>query len=252
MNMVKQLHFAAQYLATAGISFLEKKDDDSHSNLGFSVENGRMTTRSLNNEGHVLALNYNNFSLEWITKQTTTNFRLDGSTHAEVLAWITQMTTNAGIAKPYVYKFHYELPYSITADFKYTLLNMGRLEELMHYRILAQLTLETFLKEQTLDSEIRTWPHHFDTGAFAMISDKIGLGLGLSIPDATNNDFYFYISGYEGHTSMATTSFKPLTYGEWYNEGFKGGILPVTNVTRDHVLTFFNEAFLAYKTDHNG
>ena len=32
------MHLTAQYLAAAGISFVAKKDDDSHTNVGFSIE----------------------------------------------------------------------------------------------------------------------------------------------------------------------------------------------------------------------
>jgi hypothetical protein len=49
--MEKMMYLLAQYLAAAGISFLEKKDDDSHSNLGFSIENSSMYSRPLNENG---------------------------------------------------------------------------------------------------------------------------------------------------------------------------------------------------------
>ena len=45
--MEKQMHLAAQYLAAAGISFLEKKDDDSHTNLGFSIKDQCLYTHTL-------------------------------------------------------------------------------------------------------------------------------------------------------------------------------------------------------------
>ena len=43
--MKEQIHLAAQYLAAAGISFLEKRDDDSHTNLGFNIEKGTLDDR---------------------------------------------------------------------------------------------------------------------------------------------------------------------------------------------------------------
>ena len=41
------MHIAAQYLAAAGISILEKQPDDSHTNVGFSVEDRTLFTRPL-------------------------------------------------------------------------------------------------------------------------------------------------------------------------------------------------------------
>ncbi|WP_411030302.1 hypothetical protein [Spongiimicrobium sp. 3-5] len=248
-NMTTQMHLAAQYLAAAGISFVEKKADDSHTNLGFSIESGAMFSRPLNEAGNTLSLNYNNFTLAWNTPNLIESYRLDGSRHTEVLNWIKQQTQDAKISKPYSYAFHYELPYQITDDFTFKLHNVNRLKELMHYRILAQLVLESFLEKHGLISEIRIWSHHFDTGAFIEFkdSDKLSIGLGLAIPDSLVNDYYFYISGYHGHDALETTKLTPLTTGAWHNNGFKGAILPATGTDRNAALLFLEEALMAYK-----
>lgn len=243
------MHLAAQYLAAAGISFVEKKEDDSHTNLGFSSEDGSLYTRPLNKAGDILSLNYERFTLEWVSKAATRHFRLDGSTHAQILAWIKQMVTDAGIDKPYDYNFHYDLPYQVTDDFTFKLLDTDRFRELLHLRILAQLALESFLHDQNLDSEIRIWPHHFDTGAYATLNDGSGraVGLGLAVPDANHKDHYFYIAAYQGHDGIDTSAFDGLTKGTWRNDGFKGAILPATGVDENTAVTFFEEALSAYK-----
>lgn len=247
--MEKMMHLAAQYLAAAGISFVEKKADDSHTNLGFSLENGSMYSRPLNEAGDTLSLNYNNFELQWNTQGSSTSFGLDGSTHKEVVRWVEEMAAEANIASPYVYAFHYDMPYTITDDFTFKLLDIDRLKDLMHLRILAQLVLMSFLEQQGLTSEIRTWPHHFDTGAYAPLKDETGraVGLGLSIPDTMVNDHYFYISGYTGHDAVGTYGFPPLTNGKWYTDGFKGAILPATGVDKTAAAVFFQETLEAYK-----
>ncbi len=248
--MTTQMHLAAQYLAAAGISFLDKKEDDSHTNLGFSTTEGSMYTHPLNKDGDTLSLNYQRFTLEWNSKNSKNSLRLDGATHAEVLEWITQTAIKAGIKKPFKYNLHYELPYTpITDDFTFKLHDIARLGELTNFRILAQLTLDTFLENQNLKSDIRTWPHHFDTGAFVSLGDNTGLtiGLGLAIPDAMINDYYFYLSAYKGHDGLDTSDLNPLTNGKWYNDGFKGAVLPVTGIDEVTVATFFEEAITAYK-----
>lgn len=247
--MINQTYLAGQYLAAASISFLKKEADDSHTNLGFSTEDGCLSTRPLNASGDVLALNYNTFSLEWRSTNARETFRLDGSTHEEVVRWLERMTQNSDLDKAYSYAFHYEPTYSMTSGFTFKLVDPGRLRELMHFRILAQLVLRSFLEEQKLTSEIRIWPHHFDTGAFASFQDDSGraVGLGLSIPDTVVNDFYFYISVYEGHDALDTSSFTELTQGEWRSTGFKGAVLPATGTNRSTAGDFFKEAMEAYK-----
>ncbi|PKV52886.1 hypothetical protein ATE84_5017 [Aquimarina sp. MAR_2010_214] len=247
--MTTQMHLAAQYLAAAGISFLKKKNDDSHTNLGFSIEKGTLYTRPLNPSRDILSLNYNLFALEWNSHNSTKTLQLDGTSHAEVLQWIRCMAKDSDINTPYNYALHYELPYTITDDYIYTLKDPDRLRELVAFRKLSKSAIQEFLQNNLLNSEIRIWPHHFDTGAFASLEDESGLaiGLGLAIPDTMCNDYYFYISGYQSHDSLDTSDFKPLTTGKWYNEGFKGAVLPISGVNKTTIIAFFEEAFTAYK-----
>ncbi|WP_299218494.1 hypothetical protein [uncultured Aquimarina sp.] len=247
--MTTQMHFAAQYLAAAGISFVDKKDDDSHTNLGFSVEKGILYTRNLDNKPIVLSLNYDLFELEWNNTSSKNTLKLDGTSHAEVLQWLKRMTANSEMSKPYSYDIHYELPYQITDDYVFKLQDISALQQLKKYRVLAYEIIREFLDRNKLYSEIRIWPHHFDTGAFAPLEDEAGLaiGLGLAIPDEAHNEYYFYISAYQGHDSVETINFKPLSLGEWKNEGFKGAVLPVTGVNKNNGVTFFEEALTAYK-----
>ncbi len=248
--MTTQMHLAAQYLAAAAISFLEKKEDDSHTNLGFSATEGSMSTHPLNKEGDTLSLNYQRFTLEWNSKNSKSSLRLDGTTHSEILKWVGKTAVAANIEKQYKYDLHYDLPYAtITNDFTFKLHDVGRLRELTNFRILAQLTLETFLENQQLKSDIRTWPHHFDTGAFVSLNDnsELTIGLGLAIPDTMIDDYYFYMSAYKGHDGLDTSNLSSLTNGKWYNEGFKGAVLPVTGIDEITASIFFEEALTAYK-----
>ncbi len=249
--MTRQMHLAAQYLAAAGISFIEKKDDDSHTNLGFSITDKKMTTHQLSKNGDVLALQYSQFALEWTSKHFTDSLPLDGVIHDNVLNWISTTAIKANIKKKYQYSFHYELPYPLPAkEYAFTLTNQSKLEELVNYRILAQQVLDSFLKSNQLKSDIRIWPHHFDLGAFAQLNDssEIAIGIGLGIPDTLVNEYYFYISAYKGHEGLVTNGFSSLTKGKWYNNGFKGALLPISNIDKSTALLFFNEALNQYKT----
>ena len=61
--MVEAFHIAAQYLTTVAISFLDKKDDDSHTNLGW--KEGALHTRSLSEDNCIFSLDYESFTLIW-------------------------------------------------------------------------------------------------------------------------------------------------------------------------------------------
>lgn len=248
MKMIQHFHLASQYLSTAGKSFLAHKEDDSHTNMKFSPAEKSLLTWPLDDTGTQLALNYNTFSLVW--KTTTPQFlSLKGKTHKEVVNWLRKMTKSSKFTAPYEYNLHYKLPYSMGNEDTFELTSEDEAQELIRIRTLAQNILTTFLETENLKSDVRVWPHHFDTGAFAHLHDGSGksIGLGLAIPDDMVDDFYFYISGYRGNTGLRTWAFPPLTYGKWHNNGFKGGVLSASEITEEIGLQFFREALGAYK-----
>ena len=248
MTMTSQMHMAAQYLAAAGISFLKKKDDDSHTNLGFSVEEGSLSSRGLNKAQETLSISYKNFTLDWNTFDYSESLPLHGKTHAQVLKWIDELTTPTYLEGKYTYALHYDLPYQVTDDHVFELKDEAHLQQLLEHRILAQHTIERFLKQRQLNSEVRVWPHHFDTGGYAMLSDDSGqaVGIGMAIPDTLVDDHYFYISMYQGHTAQDVSSLPKLSIGNWVSDGFKGAILPVSGINENEALRFFDDAFENY------
>ena len=241
------MYLAAQYLAAAGISFVKKEEDDSHTNLGFSIVKTSMETHPLSETGDILSLDYKNFSLNWQSENSSTSFPLDGATHEAVLSWLKE-TSKTFLNKSYSYEFHYDFPYEMTDGFKFKLVDANRLAELLQLRIIAQSTLEQTLKEGNLESPIRVWPHHFDSGAYVGLHKNIAIGFGLAVPDNICKEHYFYISGYKGHDTLKTESFSPLSNGEWKNDGFKGAILPAATIDKSKAVIFFKEAIDNYKT----
>ena len=249
--MVKMMHLAAQYLATAGISFLEKKEDDSHSNLGFDTVKGCLETWPLNDYGCKIALDYAQFSLHWSINDTSRKtLYLDGKSHREIVKWIKEVTKTLGASKTYSYRLHYELPYGkMTDDFVFSKPPQDDLDKMLGYRKIAQIALESVVDKMALSTTIRVWPHHFDTGGYEIMgtSNPIGVGFGMAIPDSVINDFYLYTSGYKGHDGIDTSTFDAITYGDWMNEGFKGAVLPMKTVDEEKAITFFNESIRNYR-----
>ena len=247
MKDLKNIHLASQYLAAAGISFLDKRDDDSHTNLGYSIKDHQIQTWPLSAAHDMLALDLTDFSLKWISGAQALSFKLDGKTHEQVLSWLQETSNNLGLEEKYTYSFHYELPYGISEDFKFEI-NAEGLELERKLRSQAQTTIQRILSEHDMESTIRIWPHHLDTGALAYLPDnnEISIGLGLAIPDSMIDQHYFYISGYRGHDSIDPGSFSSLTQGKWVSQGFKGGVLRAENTDEGIVLQFFQEALSAF------
>lgn len=250
--MSNQIHIAAQYLATAGINFLTKKTDDSHTNVGFNLEKGYLETWPLNDSGYKLALDYAEFSLRWLSHdKNEQTLNLDGQTHQEVVQWIDGVTAILGNKTPYSYQLHYELPYEkMMNNFVFQKPSSEELDALLEGRIIAQNALEGVVKELNLDTDIRIWPHHFDTGGYVVLDTikNISVGFGMAIPDSVVDDFYLYTSGYNTNGSIDTASFEKLALGTWKNEGFKGAVALMKDMTEAKAKAFFKETILTYKS----
>ena len=237
------IHLASQYLAAANISFVQKEDDDSHTNFGFDVEQLCLLTHPLSSKGDQLALNYKDFSLEWISPNAHNSFPLEGKTHAQVVEWLQQMSLTF-IAMPYTYKFHYDLPYTIESNYTFHIAADEDLATLANFRVLCENALEQIIRANQLEASIRIWPHHFDTGIYTNIPNtaEVMVGLGLAIPDTVSDGHYFYASGYKNGNQIDPNAFSPLSVGKWISDTFKGGVLPAEHSNEGKLVKFFTEA----------
>jgi hypothetical protein len=250
--MIETLHRAAQYLAAGGNSFIEQRDDDSQSNLGWNSEFMALTTHPLNKAGSALSLNYPEFKLEWVEprERIMADFELNGKSHAEVLAWIGESAPKAGLEKAYSFSLNYELPFSMKEDYRFIQPNPEEFVVFGNHRSNAQKALEELFEDQDSVSDIRVWPHHFDTGGLIEVekddSGKLmkSIGIGLSIPDGMVKDMYYYASAWDTNGTVEYSALPGLRQGLWITEGWNGIVLPATNVNEDKALKFFKEAVL--------
>lgn len=236
-------HRAAQYLASFAINFLEKKDDDSHTNMGWDASDKALFTHTAPG-GQSLRLQLDTLTLTWAGKR---NFDLDlvGRSHGEVVTWLHHCAIQAGLEE-YDFYLHYKIDSGkLFHDQIYYPLDSDRNMELITLRDSAQKTLMETVEYFDMKSDIRIWPHHFDTGAFET-RNEMGIGFGMAIPDKMIDDHYLYVSGYKGEGSLSPEGFSALTKGDWRDEGFRGATLATTGLDPEDWATFFKEAIQAY------
>ena len=89
--------------------------------------------------------------------------------------------------------------------------------------------------------------HHFDLGAYTNPNDSLSIGFGLAVPDKAIDDFYFYVSGYNGDDSVETKDFKSLRLGDWQTEDWKAATLRATGMKEKDATNFLNEAIQAFR-----
>ncbi len=247
--MIKQLHIISQYLAAAGISFLEKKPDDSHYNLGWDSALQWLITNPFGKNNIQIAIGYKNFSLIILEDGKISGERtLNGKIHQENLVWIEAELRRLGMEEQYHYNFHYDIGYgSLSNEYMFSISSLDELEGIANRMNVAQKTFETFLNANELKSPIRVWPHHFDLGIYAQLDDSLYMGGGLAIPDTIENDQYYYATGWLNGSAMDVKEFSELPVGRWGTNGFKGASYASTGVIEDRALLFLNSAVDRFK-----
>ena len=240
MNNYKVVHLASQYLAAAGLSFVENKADDSHASLFWNREFSLLLTHDLNSENYKLGLSYRNFALQLLDKQFTVldEMKLSKKTHFDNLNWLSERFKGLD----YKYELHYEIGQPpITSSYMFP--DVTDLDDLIAYRNLAQDSLEEFGSNKKNISPIRVWPHHFDSHMNLDISENHSIGLGLAIPDNKVNEFYFYAYGFNNNKAIDVTGFDSLSAGSWMKGKWDGAVLKMSDATKEKIIQFYHECY---------
>jgi len=242
--MLKQWHWAGQYLATAAISFLEANEDDSHTNLGLDESGRYLSTHSLETKGKfVLDLEQGSLFLE---NQAENQLALPGKTHEDVVQHLKHFFRENGLGD-YTYDLHYDLPYE-QGDTPFLWSEDSPMQAM---RVQAHRLLEDCSRELGFCQVPRIWPHHFDSGVFGPSEQHSALyfGMGLAVPDTLSEQHYYYLSAYQDGQLLPAPQESKLVRGQWVEDEFEGAILRIDKEslpTDEEILNFYRSATQAY------
>ncbi|MFV1884511.1 MAG: hypothetical protein ACMZ7B_08490 [Balneola sp.] len=231
----QRIHYLAQILAKAGRTYVEKKDDDSHTNLGFVPSKNWLETHWINSEkGKVkLVLRITDFCMLWLNEQEEA-FQIVSTvlkTPKEVEEQLKKGIRESGLdPEGFSEPMHFEIPeYSFTGQ-PFQMINRHNLDEWTQWRSLGNEACEKVSGILDVETPIRVWPHHFDTGIYVQATESLGIGFGLAMEDEMAGAPYFYMSGYPSEGSLDYSNAPELKSGRWeITNGFKGAILPLTS-----------------------
>ena len=229
----RQLHWLSQVIAKTNRTYVPEKSDDSHTNLYFDHLGKRITGRWMDGPDGKIMLNLDlkSMGIKWINRSLTTLhevavFNSDmGELEQKAGTYLQSLGMNTeGLSKP----LHFEIPdYQIEKIDEGDISSDG-LKSWIWYRELANRACPHMLGYLQMESEIRIWPHHFDTGIYLQVSENLGLGFGLAMEDSVVGSPYFYIAGYGGEPSISYKNVAPLRYGRWETGAqWNGAVLPL-------------------------
>lgn len=232
----KQIHWLSQIIAKVNRAFVPKKEDDSHTSLYFDSVGRKLAGRWIDTpQGRIiLSLDIIRHRYEWLDKkyQNRASINIDNKEIEVLEKEVIEYPKKAGLnCDKLLDPLHFEIPdykiLSVRADELTVegLNNWCRIREMANNACLA---VSGYLQAE---SEIRIWPHHFDTGIYSQVSDSLGIGFGLAMEDAMVGEPYFYLAGYSSGTPIDYEGLPALKYGRWIRgEQWNGAILPLSEV----------------------
>lgn len=235
----QQLHWAAQFIAMAGQSYLPPQPDDRHTNMGWEAGTQRICGRILRQEGVnvQVGIDVPGFRLMLMEEngQQLAATPLEGRTREELRQWLEVQLAHLGMpALPLSYIDHYDLPdHPLARGAVFQKPESDLLEAWMALRTNAQALLRNVAAAYPTASEVRIWPHHFDTGVYIPLrqneegTDTHVLGAGLAMTDQVANEPYLYVFGWMKNGSIDYGLMPMLEYGRWSKGDWKGAYLAV-------------------------
>jgi hypothetical protein len=251
-----QLHYAIQPLAAISNALA----DSSNKGLFWDDQLG-FTTRAITSiKSYRVALDPIALTLEFVTDrdQVISVFALSDRTLTEAFDWMKAIVNGLGGLADLITPISYppnDFPDSdLARGATFQLLNLT--SDLAEYYASADRILQNIVQQETMASDVRIWPHHFDIATLISISDEINgqeksVGIGLSSGDGSYNEPYWYVTPYpypKDHSNL------PILDGDgiWHTEGWVGAILTASqfgepNASVDRVNAFVNSAIAACK-----
>ena len=252
-------HHAAQFIALLGRHLVRHRSDDSNTSMIWSPELSGFRGEPLEHAQPVmLGLNIQKLSLHFMDKQgyTLSSFDLEQKNRASVLSWLKeQIGALGGDALRLKDELHYEIPpHEVTQGGFFPEPKGKTWEEALNQRHNADILLQWMILHSENASQARIWPHHFDSGAVLPLEYKgqemtKSVGIGYAPPDAMVEHPYFYVNLYDKNGVNPPASFGELPAGKWLFNGWKGAVLPLTDLYEleepeqaRRAMTFFEQA----------
>ena len=233
-----QLHHALQIIVSAPISFLEKRADDSHTNLEWLPALAALGTNWLERAWRVrFALRPASFSLLTIDERgnVTSELALDGKTVDDGVGWLRRSLSTAGYdGAALTTKKHYEIPPHAVASGKPFARGSGAaFEEMGRYYADAHAMASHVAASRAGAPPPRCWPHHFDMATLITLPDIADrgmrtVGVGLSPGDGLYAEPYFYVGPYPHPARDRLHQLGSL--GAWHTDGWVGAVLKASDI----------------------
>lgn len=257
VNKVLQQHYhAAQFIAMAGRHLIKQEEDDSNTNMEYLAAQEMLIGNYLPNGFRIsLHLNKLNLCVMDSKNQCKNTLTLVGKTKVQVFEELKNLLEESGInILNFINALHYELPkHELNDGATFSVKDKIHSQENTNYRHNADIIIIKIASGFENASQVRIWPHHFDTGSSIPLTyNKKGvvsssIGIGWAIPDAMVSEPYYYLSFWSEDSVKDFKNLPSPDAGEWSKTGWAGGILTNADLLKfktpeaqqEQVISFF-------------
>jgi hypothetical protein len=229
-----ELHWAVQYIPSAGQTFVEPQPDDSHRAMSWDAGRRAFVGESFAGAYPFrVAVRPEDLSLELIdrTGGALGTLPLAGKTRDEGYDWLSLGLANyMGGAQPEIERPEYELPPHPVAEG--APFSDGRESERAAlaavYGSAAELLGDVVAAHENASS-VRCWPHHFDIATLITLTpaddahEARTVGVGLAPMGGGFDSWYWYVTPWPYPEAEALPELdRP---GHWHTDGWVGAVL---------------------------
>lgn len=228
-----EAHWAAQVVGAAADACLERRDDDSQSNLGWDAKRRMLVTHDLG-AGLQAALRIESLALEVSSPSHGTDaYPLEGRTLDDAMEWMESALSRHTVSSRSLSLRDYDMPSHPVRDSGAAFeAPESALAELARWYANASTAINAIAREDERASNVRCWPHHFDLATLITLDpdrdpeQARSIGVGLSPGDDSYDEPYFYVNPWPRPKDDDKDDLPKLEHGfRWHTQGFVGAIL---------------------------
>jgi hypothetical protein len=222
----KQLHHAVQIASAFANSYLEKRADDSQSNLEWVEADRALASNEVN--GTSVAVRVADLTL-LIGEQS---FEMLGKTITEAADWLCGQLQSAGFdTSRFTLNRTFGIPEQPVGNGDSFSARSHDLQDLAKWFWNSVPQLER-VRSENAGSDVRCWPHHFDIATLISLDAEKTVGAGMEPGDIYYDEPYFYVNA--NPPPWGTELPQTLKgHGEWHTQEWLGVVLPASNLTND-------------------
>lgn len=231
-----QLHYAAQFATALGISYLARRPDDSHTNLGWDTKHEALSSRVVRALSHAVRVGIRPRDLTLIVLVDGSigqRIPLHGATIGQAESALRSALSSAGLdGRRLTLRRHYDLPpHPLAGGNPFDASRVSHFAELDNWYGNAAVLVEE-LRVRFDGAEVRCWPHHFDIATLMTPATGKTCGAGMLPGDAMYPEPYYYVNAYPRPDEKYTST--PLEGGGvWNTEEWFGAVLTASRLSAD-------------------